>query len=179
MAIYLNAAQIELVNTTVSDNVNTTSYGSLHVVGNASYPPTVTLENTVLANSTNPSTPVECSSNYSLVVNATASWVESFDAGLSCFNGGPVPATITQGDPKLTSLQSFGSTKVHRANFDSGLLGAADTAICAAAPVNGLDQVGATRGVASCTIGAAELPVSDDAFFVIPIGANKSVTFSL
>jgi hypothetical protein len=176
-AIYLNAGQLELFNTTVSDNHNAGSEGSLFVTGNASYPPAVTLNNTVIANSSNVASPVDCSSSYTLILGATASWVESFDASLSCLDGGPVPASITQGDPNLTSLKNSGDTQLHEPLFSSGLIDAGDTAVCAAPPVSGVDQVGTTRGIFRCTIGAAEPP--KDTFFVIPIGANKAAVVPL
>ena len=173
--IYLNAGELEMINATVSNNINTGYAGSLAVAGNSEYPPQVSLLNTVIANGSNN---VDCSSNYSLTVTATASWVENIESG--CTGGGAVPAGITEGDPKLGPLaNNGGTTKAQAPQLDSGLLGAGDATICADPPINGIDQLMVARGVSSCTIGAMETGVDDDATFVVPLRSGGGVTFTL
>lgn len=177
--IYLNESELELLNTTVSNNHNTGAAGGVSIAGGSSNPPLLTLSNSVIAKSTNDGgANLDCSSTYSLTVVATASWVENIDG--SCVGGGLVPSSITQGDPKLGSLTyNGGFTKSRAPTPQSGLLESGDASICASPPISGLDQLGAARGAITCTIGAVEMAAEENQFFVVPLKQGKSVVFSL
>lgn len=180
-AVYMNASKVELVNTTVSNNTNFGTHGSISVAGNPMFAPSLTLFNAVIANSSNDVYAAsDCSASYTPVLLATTSWIED-TPDLSCFNAAPPPAGIQQGDPGLDSLQrvggSFGSTFIHYPQSNSGLLRNGDTSICTNVPVNGVDQTNKNRGTSACSIGAVEN--AEEAFFVVPIGPNKTITFSL
>ncbi len=180
-AIYLNASQVELLNTTISNNTNLSTGGSIFVAGNPTYKPSLTLLNTVIGNSSNDVNPAsDCTASYVPVLLATASWIED-TPDLSCFNAAPPPAEIQQGDPGLGALQragaSFGNTFIHYPQSNSGLLRNGDLSICTNAPVDGVDQLNRNRAANHCAIGAVN--DAEETFFVVPIGPNKTVTFSL
>jgi len=60
----------------------------------------------------------------------------------------------------------------------SPAIDAGDNAVCAAMPVNNLDQRGRPRPVGnSCDIGVIEL--SDDSFFIVSSGNGKTAIFYL
>ena len=79
-----------------------------------------------------------------------------------------------------------GPTQTHALVVGSPAINNGDNSICAAAPVNNLDQRGEVRPVGgNCDIGSFEidletiLPESDAGFFVVPLHDGKSVIFGL
>lgn len=79
-----------------------------------------------------------------------------------------------------------GPTQTHALVVGSPAINNGDNSICAAAPVNNLDQRGEVRPVGgNCDIGSFEidletiLPESDAGFFVVPLPDGKSVIFGL
>ncbi len=177
--LFLYRTTATIANSTISNN-------KAEGGAEAPYFPVLTLSNTVIANTDNDGgnfAAVDCSSNIAFPSTSTSNWMEDADEDLSCFNNAPVPASIQQGDPSLGALEfkeaTFGPTAIHSPLAASPLIGAGDVGICAGAPINGVDQLGAERSAESCAIGASELPEEEETFFVVPIGPNKTVTFSL
>jgi len=156
---YNDTAVIDLINSTVASNTATTSGGGMYNTGVNS----IDLLNTVISNSSGG----DCAGQ--MISTDSFSWIE--DA--SC-NG------IASGNPRLADLSGNGGlTQTHALLSGSPLRDAGDNAVCAAAPVNNLDQRGEVRPVGSmCDIGAVEA-LSDGSFFVIPLQNGSTVIFSL
>ena len=162
--LYINAATLNMRNTTVSDNLNVSS---IAFSGNYTYPTSATLLNTVVANSPGN---IDC---YVQGVDVTltadsSNWFES----TTC-NG------VDSGDPMLGGLaDNGGPTYTHLPGVTSGLESAGAVNICGS--VGGRDQRGEFRGTDSCFIGAVE-PFADGSinFFVVPLPSGKSVIFGL
>ena len=83
-------------------------------------------------------------------------------------------------------VDNGGSTLTHSLVAGSPAINQGDNAICAAAPINNLDQLGGTRPIDGvCDIGSVEYIDSgepgtpESAFFVVPIKNGKAVIFSL
>jgi hypothetical protein len=86
-------------------------------------------------------------------------------------------------NPRLLPLaDNGGQNQTHEMERTSPAIDAGDNTVCAAAPVNGLDQRGVSRPNGSaCDMGAVESQfVSDDGgFIVIPLPDGKTVTVPL
>jgi len=86
------------------------------------------------------------------------------------------------GDPLLGPLRdNGGSTLTHAPLEDSGLIDTGIAFNCNAAPVNGIDQRSAPRGIDTCFIGAVEdVQVQDDEnLFVVPLPNGRALTVPL
>lgn len=160
-ALYPNASSVSLINVTIADN-----YGqsSIYAAGNANYPASISLSNSVIAGSSQ----ADCQQGAMFTtITADDAWFE--DA--SCDGQ-------ARGDARLGPLADNGGlTLTHRPAGNSGLIEKGDPTVCAAMPVNGIDQRGNTRGSSTCTIGAVEEPGS--ANFVIPTQNGKTVIIEL
>lgn len=86
-------------------------------------------------------------------------------------------------NPRLLPLSdNGGQNHTHELEQSSPAIDAGDNAVCAAAPVNGLDQRGVARPNGNnCDVGAVESRfISDEgSFIVIPLPAGKAVTVPL
>lgn len=138
----VNSNSLSLSNVTVSHNTATVAGGGLSSFDS------VTLRNTVLADNTAGTGP-DCSAAPAL---AGPNLIEN-TAG--CTPSGTPPIT---GDPKLGPLgHNGGATQTRPLLPGSPALHAGDAAVCAAAPVGGVDQRGVARPQgAGCDLGAYE-----------------------
>jgi CSLREA domain-containing protein len=134
------SGNLNIINTTFSANKAT--YGG-NINQNAG---TVTLQNTIIANSV---------SGRNCVGTIT-------NGGNNLQFGGTLAdscgATIATADPKLASLENYGGpTKTMALYPGSAAINAGNNAVCTAAPINNLDQRGYVRPVGgTCDIGAFE-----------------------
>ena len=136
-----------LVNVTVSGNSGTPSNGGIWAIG------AVTLSNSVVANSTGGDCAISGGS-----VSARHSLIEDGSCGVSAGSNGNL-----NGDPNLGPLAdngcvfpgAGGCVQTQALLAGSPAIDAADLAVCAAAPVSGVDQRGFVRG-AACDMGAYE-----------------------
>lgn len=160
-ALYPNASYASLINVTIANN-----YGqsSIYAAGNANYPASISLNNSVIAGSSQ----ADCQQGALFTtITADDAWFE--DA--SCDGQ-------ASGDARLGPLADNGGlTLTHRPASNSGLIERGDPTVCAAMPVSGIDQRGAARGSSSCTLGAVEEPGS--ANFVIPTQNGNTVIIEL
>jgi CSLREA domain-containing protein len=142
--IFFNGSNgtLNLINSTVAFNKAGPNYAG-NIVRNLG---TVTLQNTIVANSVS-------SANCAGTI---------MDGGNNLQFGGTVAnacgATIATGDPKLAPFDYYGGlTRVLALSEGSAAINAGNNSICAASPVNNLDQRGYPRPVgAACDIGAFE-----------------------
>ena len=159
-----NDASMELSNVTVSNNSFFGDGGS-GIYSSAGT--TTVLVNTILANNINGAGPVPSADCFGTVTSKGHNLIESTN---SCtIVGGGVGDVFGQ-DPGLGALSDNGGppfihpTLTHALEPGSPALDAGDNAVCAAEPVNGMDQRGVFRpqdgdsdGTAVCDIGAFEL----------------------
>mgnify|MGYP001350333911 CR=1 FL=1 len=136
-----NGGNITVTNSTVSGNSASASSG-----GNLFNSGALTLKNTILANSLSGG---DCANSGGTI---TASGVNLVKDGTCTISG------ALTGDPQLGPLaDNGGPTQTMALLPGSPAIDVADDAICAAEPVNGLDQRGVTRPQgAHCDIGAYE-----------------------
>jgi hypothetical protein len=126
------------------------NYGTLHYA------------NTIIANSPSGA---DCVIDGGSIVTNLNNLVE--DGGCSAAG-----VNFKTGDPHLGTLQNNGgSTSTFVLQLDSPAIDLGDSATCAAAPVNNLDQRGQTRDDLQCDIGAFELKFSDSPMVVLTPGA--------
>ena len=124
----------DIINSTFFDN-QALSYGGIAVIGQ------LHLKNTIIAQSTGG----DCDESGEILTNKN-NWIE--DASCS---------SLFSGDPKLGPLQNNGGpTQTLALLLDSPAINVGDPEICAADPVNQLDQRGISRP-SECDIGAFEL----------------------
>lgn len=123
----------------------------------------IDLINTVVANSTGG----DCGGQ--MISTSSFSWVEDASCnGLASGNAGLAPLN-----------DNGGLTLTHALLASSELIDAGDNAVCAAMPVNNLDQRGESRPIGSaCDIGSVEADVQES-FYVIPLPNGGVVVFSL
>lgn len=140
----LSFTTLTITNSTISGN----SGGGGAVDG---YSGTTTLSNTIVANQI-PST-TDCSGTITSNGN-------NLESSTSCGFTGELQNT----DPLLGALASNGGpTQTMALSVGSPAIDAGDNAICAAAPVNGIDQRGIVRPQGSaCDIGAYEVPTASN-----------------
>ena len=163
------AATVEIRGSTIYDNSTTAIGVEAASVLLAALPDV--LVNTIIAGSSL----VDCNFGVGLPTfpNA-ASWFE--DA--SCDGVG-------QGKPLLNPLMDnndglLNSTLTHAPSLGSGVLGIADTGVCAL--YGAIDQRGAARGAITCDIGAVEGSVAgafDETCFVVKAANGNVITFCL
>jgi len=125
-----------VINVTIYENSAANGAGGINSAAG-----TTTLANSIVAHKT--SSGADCS-------GVTAN-------GANLDSDGSCQATITA-DPKLGPLQSNGgAAPIHELLADSPAINAGDNAVCAAAPINNVDQGGQVRPVgAACDLGAYE-----------------------
>ncbi len=87
-------------------------------------------------------------------------------------------------DILLPLADNGGSTLTHALTMNSPAIDVGDNTICAAEPINNLDQRGEARPIGgACDIGAYESsessPAGGSSFFVVPMPDGKSVIFEL
>jgi CSLREA domain-containing protein len=138
---------LEVYNSTFSGNSASHTGGGIRNNGG-----TITLKNTIIANSTG--------------TNCTTDSGTTTDGGGNLQYGGSTAkscgATISTEDPKLGALaDNGGPTWTMKLLAGSAALDSADDSTCATAPVNDLDQRGSPRSMdAQCDIGAYEYDAS-------------------
>ncbi|MHB8647469.1 MAG: IPT/TIG domain-containing protein, partial [Thermomicrobiales bacterium] len=104
----------------------------------------VSLSNTIVANNTAP-------------IGANCSGVQDSGGNLEWNPTGTCSGSFLNGDPKLGALGSYGgATQTLPLGSGSSATGNGDTSVCAAMPVDGMDQRGVARPVDVCSIGAYE-----------------------
>ncbi|PKN91377.1 MAG: hypothetical protein CVU44_19890 [Chloroflexi bacterium HGW-Chloroflexi-6] len=139
---------VNITNSTFSGNSADAGGGTISL-----YIGTATLKNTIIANNTGGDCTVENTSTF-------VADIHNLDSDGSC--GGATQKTVAE--IGLEALQdnagaSTGSGQVIQTmalGANSAALDAGDDAICAAAPINALDQRGTARPAAGCDIGAYE-----------------------
>jgi len=158
------AKTLQMLNVTISDNTSVDTSRELILVSGPSSP-AFEIKNTIIAGNHGGS---NC--DFSL---ATVSWGNVWVDDASCDG-------TNLGDPKLGPLTNDGGpTKTHALLVGSGAMDAGNAAVCAAAPVSGVDQRGVPRPQgAKCDIGAYEYR-DETSFFVVPLPGGKSVIFGL
>ncbi len=145
--IYNDDATVTLINSTFSGNLATFGdFGGSGIfnAGDLNY------SNTIIANS------IERLDCFTLLGPGTIGTNVN-----NLVEDGSCPSTFT-GDPNLGSLQDNGGpTQTHALLTGSTAIDAGNAAVCAAAPVNNLDQRGVTRPQgAGCDIGSYEVDTS-------------------
>jgi len=138
--IFNNSGTMTVTNSTLSGNSATSSGGG----GIRNYNGTLNYANTIIVNS---SSGGECVNNATIGTN-----INNLVEDSSC-------SASLSGDPNLDALANNGGpTQTFALLIGSSAINAGNNTICAASPVNGLDQRGMTRpqGV-YCDIGAFEL----------------------
>lgn len=97
---------------------------------------------------------------------------------IAAFSDGSQPTSF---ESILAPLANNGGTTLtHGLVRDSPAVDAADNAVCAAAPINNLDQIGSVRPEgATCDMGAFEGTVEVDSFFTVPLPNGRVIVFSL
>ncbi len=141
-AIAAGAHVVKLLNDTIANNSAPPAHaGGLVIPGG-----TLTVGNTLLANNAGG----DCYPHMGATVNDLG---HNWESDNTC-------SGHVDGDPKIGPLaDNGGPTLTHASLPGSGVIDAGDDAICAAAPVSGVDQRGETRlKGAHCDIGAYENP---------------------
>lgn len=158
------SSELELTNSTVADNTDIigTNGGSISVDSSSA----VVLRNTIVTSLSSPDCTVDASST---ITANDKNIIEDGSCATSALNV----------DPGLGSLANNGGlTKTYALREGSPAIDAGDNAVCAAMPVNNLDQRGRPRPVGnSCDIGAIEF--SGGSFFIVPSGNGKTAIFYL
>lgn len=199
-AIGSNGATVTLSNSTVHTNFSDKKGGGIFSSG-----PLILSNSTVSTNSSNgQGGGIYTNTGSVSLSNSTVSDNSSGEIGAGVYNEGAdchnASGTITADnkniiqdgscgtqalavDPMLAPLaDNGGSTQTHALLKNSPAINAGDDAVCAAAPVNNLDQRGESRPIGSaCDIGAfeSEFGQEDTSFFVVPLNNGKAVIFGL
>ena len=158
-----NVATMKLYNCTFSGNSASASGGGISNLG------AITISNSIVANSLGGP---DCFNDPAAVALNLV--------GNNWFEDGTCSSSAPKGDPRLGPLTNNGGlTQTHALLDNSGAIDAGDDGLCAALPVNNLDQRGEKRPRgAHCDIGSFE--AEDNAsFFVVPIPGGNTVIFSL
>ncbi|GER79729.1 MAG: Ig-like domain-containing protein [Anaerolineales bacterium] len=158
---------LTVTNSTLSGNSATYSNGG--GIHNA-YSGTLTVTNSTLSGNSANNFGGGIYNNLLATMNYSNTIIANSAAGGDCFNGGTIGANVNNlvengscsptfsGDPNLGPLQDNGGpTQTHALLAGSAAIDAGNAAVCAAAPVNNLDQRGVARPQgAACDIGAYE-----------------------
>ena len=182
---------ITLINSTVSKNVATED-GPPGIY--ASISSTLTLVNSIVAGNSGGMSSADITAPYAGRFNAAGNNVlgdsskisaEAF-IGVSPSNNNIIATSDGNRPTPITGIlaplsDNGGLTQTHALATGSPAVDAGDNAVCAAAPINNLDQRREPRPVgANCDIGAFEGEVEPDTtFFVVPLPNGKSVIFGL
>ncbi len=183
--LFDTTSTITLANSTVSGN-SAPGIGGIHNAGG-----TLSLTNSTVSGNSATFLSANVYNAGSSVARLSNSIVANAMGGSDCGGGGPLTDVTSNwfednscgrtgnGDPRLAPLaDNGGATQTHALLRDSGAIDAGDNAVCAAAPVNNLDQRGITRPQGEkCDIGSFEYKGSK--FFVIPAKNGKTVIFKL
>lgn len=145
-----NVSNVSILNSSIVDNVAGTSGASLYTSGGH----TALLLGNNLFNST---TGIECffAASAALTTTFTNNWFD--DSSCDGIASGPAP---------ISALTQLATRAYGHSPEDITLSAGGDITLCAAPPVNGVDQTGTTRGSETCSIGAIEASGSDD-FFIL------------
>ncbi|MCS6909618.1 MAG: hypothetical protein NZM11_03495, partial [Anaerolineales bacterium] len=148
---------LTVTNSTFSENSADRWGGGIYIAGG-----TVTLRNTIVANSTNGG---DCVNSGGTLDSANNNLIEGTDADACDLTDGMNGNIIGQ-DPHLGPLT--GNPAYLPLNFGSPAIDRGDNATCAAPPVNNQSQNGVIRpqdgdldGMAVCDIGAYEFAFAD------------------
>jgi len=159
---YIINSDATLSNSTLSANSATANGGG----GLFNSGSTVTLSNSILANSIGSQ---DCSQSGGTVTADSSNIIKDDGCATSALAVDPLLGPLAD---------NGGSTQTHALLAGSPAIDAGNSAICAAAPVNGKDQRDIPRPQgASCDIGAYEWEKSS--FFIIPLPGKKTVIFGL
>jgi hypothetical protein len=149
---------VTLINSTISDNSSTISAGAVQALDSGSGQPLViNFSNTIVSNNSAPDSP-NCLASPAATITSTGNNLEDLN---TCNFDQPTDKINT--NPLLGPLQDNGGPTWTYALLDgSPAIDAADFGVCAAPPVNGVDQRGVARPFGlSCDIGAFELEFVD------------------
>ncbi len=154
---------VTLTNCTVTGNSATHAAGTSLFNFSKNSTSTIRLSNTIIANSLGGNA---CGGEP--ITDVTSNWFEDNSCGRT-----------GNGDPRLAPLaDNGGPTMTHALLKGSGAIDAGDAGVCAAAPVNNLDQRGVTRPRGKkCDIGSFEHEGSK--FYSIPLKNGKAMIFTL
>ncbi|MFT6006622.1 MAG: putative outer membrane repeat protein [Pseudoalteromonas tetraodonis] len=193
--IYSVDSRVSLVNSTISDNSAQSKGGGIFSHVNT----TTILRNSIIAGNRAPQgAELTVSSQIGeyqlggLFITNNNLLGDSSNDNVGAFFGDFTPdgtdITATFGSHQETGLSSIvaplanngsSSTQTHALKAGSPAVDAGDDVICAAEPINNLDQRGEARPVGNaCDIGAFEGTV-DSSIYVIPLPNGKAVIFSL
>ncbi|MGK2930174.1 MAG: S-layer homology domain-containing protein [Acidimicrobiales bacterium] len=146
--ILVTGGTVTLVNVTVADN-DADDGGGIHHSGGS-----VTLSNTIVAENTD----ANCAGG---VTSAGHNLDDDGTCGLTQFGD------LSDATAGLGALSDNGGpTHTHALSSASNARVAGNTAVCAASPINAVDQRGVERGAPACDIGAFEATVAPTAVFV-------------
>jgi parallel beta-helix repeat protein len=185
-ALAAYSSSVGIINSTLSNNTAMNHGGGIY----ATLSEDMRLTNSLVAGNRAPSN-AEVSNDfstftmhYNLFGDSSNSSADAFSADL-IFDATNITATsdgtqATEISSILAPLSSSrGATKTHSLVSASPAIDAADNAVCAASPINNVDQQGASRPVGNaCDIGSFEGDVGDD-IYVVPLPNGKVVIFSL
>lgn len=155
---------VEMTHSTLSHNSAGDEGGGI-----ANWDGTLTVSNSTFSANSAPTAGGGLYNNSGGALSYANTIVANSPSGGDCVNGGALGTNtsnlvkdgsctaIYSGDPKLGGL----SGGVHVPQGDSPAIDAGDAAVCAAAPVNGVDQRGEARNDLGCDIGAVEVQLSD------------------
>ena len=148
-----NSGALTVTNSTISGNSAAVQGGGIyHVLNSGTLPNSATLKNTIMANNTDENCEV------SFIDNPITDGGGNLDDGTSCgFSAATSQSNANAGLDPSGLLNNGGPTRTIALMAGSDAIDAGISAICAAEPVNNLDQRGATRPQgAACDIGAFE-----------------------
>jgi hypothetical protein len=177
-----NYGALTLVNDTITGNSVSVSGGfrgsNIYDYHDDTHSGTITYRNTIVANG---SGDANC---YYEASGVATDGGYNLDSGTSCgFSSGN--HSLTNTDPKLAALaDNGGPTQTMALLTGSSAIDAASASVCAAAPVNGIDQRGVARPQGpACDIGAFELvPIATTATTIMSsageVACGQRVTFT-
>jgi len=154
---------VTIINSTINGNSTDTSAGAVATLDlGTGQPVVINFSNTIVSNNPAPDS-TNCVAAPGTTISSTGYNLEDLD---TCnFNQ---PTDLINTNPLLGLLQDNGGPTWTYALLDgSPAIDAADNAVCAAPPVNGVDQRGVARPYGpSCDIGAFELEYVDFKIFL-------------
>lgn len=171
--VYSRNSPISIINSTVSNNTANLEGAGLYAFGSPSGgSPNFSLRNSIVANSFGSA---DCSVSISQISASRQNIIEDGSCGTAAISA----------DPRLGPLADNGGlTLSHALLTNSPAISAGDNAVCAASPVNSVDQRDEPRSNPDetiCDLGAFESPEgrADSSFFVIPTKNGKMVVIEL
>lgn len=173
--VYARQSLITLTNSTVSNNTASIRGAGLYAFGSPSFGgPSFILRNTIVANSSGAE---DCVVTFNSITANRQNIIEDGSCGTAAIST----------DPRLGPLaDNGGRTLTHALLTNSPAISAGDNAVCAASPVNSVDQRGEPRANPDdtiCDLGAFESPegraADTSTFFVIPTKNGKTAVIVL